>query len=78
MAVAAYEAFLASYPAAADAAQVHLLVGLITARYLGDPRRAIDHLQLALDGLSRPDQRDLAQRELAALRAAYPNGQEST
>lgn len=66
-AAAAYEAFLAAHPAAPDAAQVHLLLGLIYARYLEQFEPAAQHLRAALAGLASPDQRTLAENELRRL-----------
>jgi len=63
-AVAAYEAFLAAYPTAADGPQVRLLAGLIYRRYLGDLTQAAGHLRAALDGLTLESQRGLARNEL--------------
>lgn len=63
----AYELFLGAYPGAPDRPQVHLLLGLIYLRYLGDPLRAEAHLRAALDGLTLESQRALAE---AALREA--------
>jgi len=68
-AVAAYEAFLAAYPASPDASQVRLLLGLIQARYLGQLEPAAVHLRAALDSVTDPTQRDLAERELREIAA---------
>lgn len=63
-AAAAYESFLSTYPGSADAAEVHLFLGLIYSRYLGQYERAVAHLRAALEDL-RPDaQRTLAEEEL--------------
>ncbi|MFO0838836.1 MAG: rhomboid family intramembrane serine protease [Phycisphaerae bacterium] len=64
LAVRMYEAYLAAYPGAADAAQVRLMAGLIWRRYLGDAPRAAAHLREALDGLNSETQRALAMEEL--------------
>lgn len=64
-----YEDFLSAYPAASDAAQVRLYVGLICRRYIRDAVRAEAHLRAALAGLSLESQRQLAQQELDAARA---------
>jgi len=63
-AAAAYEAFLAAYPASADTYQVRLLLGLICHRYLKRDERAVLHLRQALEGLTLESQRQLAQDEL--------------
>lgn len=63
-AVAAYEAYLSAYPAASDAYQVRLLVGLTCNRYLDAPERAARHLREALAGLSSETHRAHAAEEL--------------
>lgn len=63
-ALAAYEAYLSAYPAASDASQVRLLVGLTCNRYLNDPERAVRHLREALAGLSSETHRAHAEEEL--------------
>lgn len=65
-AAAAYEAYLAAYPASPDVAEVRLFLGLIAARYLHDDARAIRHLRRAVDGLRLDSQRVLAEQELTA------------
>lgn len=60
----AYEAFLSAYPAAGDAAQVRLFLGLIYARYLQQYERAALHLRRAAGGLQLDSQRTLAEDEL--------------
>lgn len=67
-AVRAYLAFLNAYPAAPESPQVHLLVGVYCHRYLGDPARAEAHLSQAVQALGPSSQRDVALRELKALR----------
>jgi membrane associated rhomboid family serine protease len=76
-AVQAYEAFLKAYPGADDAAQVRLLLGLVCRRYLGDNRRAAEHLREALRGLSLESQRRLAADELQRAEAEIsgPSGE---
>jgi outer membrane protein assembly factor BamD (BamD/ComL family) len=69
-AAAAYEAFLASYPTSPDADQVRLLLGIIYHRYLGDPARAIPHLERAAERLTQHSQRELAGQHLALARQA--------
>lgn len=63
-ALQAYEAFLDAYPGAADSAQVRLLAGLISSRYLRRFDKAVTHLRNALDGLTIESQRALALQEL--------------
>lgn len=63
-AAAAYEAFLEAYPAAPDAAEVRLFLGLICSRYLGQYERAVTHLRAASEGLHLDTQRALAEQEL--------------
>jgi membrane associated rhomboid family serine protease len=63
-AAAAYEAFIAAYPGAADLGQVRLFLGLIYARYLGQYERAVSQLRLALETLQLDAQRTLAEEEL--------------
>ncbi|MFH1746879.1 MAG: rhomboid family intramembrane serine protease [Planctomycetota bacterium] len=65
----AYESFLSAYPAASDAQQVHLLLGLIYGRYLAEFQRARAHLITARDSLTQPDQRSLAVDELRQIEA---------
>lgn len=69
-AAAAYEAFLATYPNAPDAAQVRLLLGLIYNRYLHAPQRAALQLRQALAGPIPEAQRELALLELRRAEAA--------
>ena len=69
LAAVAYDAFLAAYPTAAEAAQVHLFLGMILGRYLGDDAAALEHLGAAAHFLSRPDERELALQELRAVQA---------
>ena len=68
-AVRAYQGFLEAYPTAGDIPQVRLYAGLICRRYLADPHLAVEHLTVALDGLTLESQRELALRELQAAKA---------
>jgi membrane associated rhomboid family serine protease len=68
-AAAAYEAFLGAYPAAGEASEVRLFLGLICSRYLHDDARAARYLREALAGLRQPAQRELAEQELRATEA---------
>ncbi len=74
----AYEAFLGAYPAASDAAEVRLLLGLIYSRYLQQDEQAVRHLRSALDDLRTAAQRSLAQDELqrAEARISGPSAEE--
>jgi membrane associated rhomboid family serine protease len=63
-AAAAYEAFLAAYPGAADLAQVRLFLGLIYSRYLQQYDKAAVQLRQAADGLQSDAQRAMAIDEL--------------
>lgn len=65
-AAVAYEGYLQAYPGSPDGPQVRLLVGLIYNRYLDSPTRAMAHLSKALQGLTVPSQRELAEQELRA------------
>jgi membrane associated rhomboid family serine protease len=73
-AAAAYEGFLAAYPAAPDAHQVRLLLGLIYNRYLRAPERAVAHLRGALAGLHGAAQGSLAADELRRAELALAGG----
>ncbi|MBI5863260.1 MAG: rhomboid family intramembrane serine protease [Planctomycetes bacterium] len=68
----AYEAFLAAYPAAADAARVQLFAGLLYNRYLADYPRAVTHLKRAVGGLNVDSERQMAAQELAAAEIRLP------
>ena len=69
-AVAAYEAFIAAYPGAAEAPQVRLLVGLIYRRRLSAPAKAAEHLRVAFEQSTREPERQLAWEELQLAEAA--------
>jgi len=68
-AAAAYEAFLSAYRSTPDVHQVRLLLGLIYSRYLRQWQRAAEHLQSALENLTQPEQRALAESELRHVQA---------
>jgi membrane associated rhomboid family serine protease len=70
----AYEAFLEAYPAAGDAAEVRLFLGLICSRYLREYARAVGHLRRALDDLRLEAQRTLAREELREAEARLSGG----
>jgi len=67
-AATAYERLLASYRTTPDRAKIQLILALIHARYLNNPKRAIELLTLALPGLEGDDHR-LATATLARLQA---------
>ena len=72
-AAAAYRAYLAAYPHSADAGQVHLLLGIIFSRHLGDVDTAAAHLSEAVEMIQLESQRELAAQELRRLgRPARP------
>lgn len=64
LAARAYERFLSGYPTASDRGQVHLLLGMIYGRYLQRYEEAVSHLREALERVSAPAQRALAESEL--------------
>lgn len=63
----AYEQFLESYRDSEHAEQVELMLGILYARYLNDPPRAIEHLRKALARLSDAGQVKMCREELARL-----------
>ncbi len=65
----AYEDYLKYYGTGANCDQVQLVLALIYARYFINRNRAIDLFQKALPKLHDGTQRELAQKELAALKA---------
>ncbi len=65
-AAAAFESFLAAYPASPDIGQVRLMLGMIYRRYLMRSAEAIALLRLALPALALDSQRALAEAELEA------------
>jgi membrane associated rhomboid family serine protease len=65
----AYEQFLTYYRASEHAEQVELMLGILYARYLNDPPRAIEHLRKAAGRLSDPGQVKMCRDELARLGA---------
>lgn len=71
-AAVAYELFLRHYPAFEQANEVELMLGLVYARYLDRPDRAIALLRRALETLPPGKQADLAQRELDRLERHLP------
>jgi len=65
----AYEQFLAVYGDSQHAEQVELMLGILYARYLDNPPRAIEHLSKAVGRLSDPGQLKMCREELARLGA---------
>jgi len=63
----AYEDYLRTYPRAPQNEQVELILGLIYARYLPRPVRAVELLKGVLERLHDSGQRALAEEELARL-----------
>jgi outer membrane protein assembly factor BamD (BamD/ComL family) len=70
----AYESLLRMYPAAPDAAQVRLMLGLIYARYLRQYDRAAAHLREALQRIHSGPGADLARQELARIEPLRATG----
>jgi membrane associated rhomboid family serine protease len=68
----AYDVFLTAYPTAEQHAHIELLTGVLYARYLSDPAKAIARLEGALPRLSAPRDVELAKAELERLKAAVP------
>ncbi len=62
-----YEDYLKKYPHASGSEQVALMLGLIYARYLIRPSRAIELLKTAADKLHNSDQKAMALREIEVL-----------
>lgn len=65
----AYRKFLSRYRNYEYVEQVHLMLGLICARYLDVPQEALKHLNEALDNLKDPGQKDMCQQEIQRLEA---------
>ena len=70
-AASAYERFLEHYRSSPHVADIHLMLGLIYARYLHQPDRAEPLLRHAAESLRDPRKQELANSELENLR---PNG----
>jgi len=67
VAAKAYERFIAAYPRDTQADEVHLLLGLIYARYLHEPTKAKANLERAVAELDDPQRKELAEDLLASL-----------
>ena len=70
-----YEDYLKKYPTASGAAQVTLMLGIIYARYLVRPERAIELFNKAVERLHDPEQKAMAERELAILQTRGNSGE---
>ncbi len=66
-AATAYELFLKGYPTDGEIPVVHLMLGLINARYLNDPIRAKQEIHAAMGRLPEGDHKALAKELLAEL-----------
>jgi len=71
----AYERFIAAYPKDDQADEVHLLLGLIYAKYLGQPAKARPNLEKAIATLDDPQRSRMAADLLASLGEDEPQGQ---
>jgi len=67
VAAKAYERFIAAYPRDTQADEVHLLLGLIYARYLHEPTKAKANLERAVAELDDPQRKELAEDLLTSL-----------
>ena len=63
----AYEKFLSQYQGYEFAEQVHLMLGLLYARYLNRHEEALEQLKLAEPRLSDPGQKNMCQKEIKQL-----------
>lgn len=66
----AYEAFLAQYPTYEHIEQVRLMLGILYARYLKEPEKALIQLTAAKEKLTDPGQIRLCAEELAKLQSS--------
>ncbi|MFI4912015.1 MAG: rhomboid family intramembrane serine protease [Sedimentisphaeraceae bacterium JB056] len=60
----AYKDFIKAYPTYSYIEQIHLMLGVIYARYIVDKDLAKKYLELALDGLEEPSQKKMCENEL--------------
>ncbi len=65
----AYEQFLANYGTYEYAEQVRLMLGLLYARYLNEPEKAVRHLKAAMEKLTDQGQVNMCKEELARLQS---------
>lgn len=63
----AYEKFLAQYKNYEFAEQIHLMLGLLYARYLNRPEEALKQLENAADRLTDPGQKNMCDQEIKRL-----------
>ena len=68
LAANAYEQFLKHYHNYEYAHQVQLMLGLIYARYLDNPKKALEHLEIALEKLTDPGQVQMCQQQIDQLK----------
>jgi len=66
---AAYENFLVHYPSYEYVEQVELILGILYARYLSDPEKAIKHLETARQGILDQGQLKMCEAELQRLKS---------
>ena len=66
----AYERFLTQYKNYEFVEQVHLMLGLLYARYLNRPEEALKELKTAADRLTDPGQKNMCQQEINRLENA--------
>ena len=71
----AYEKLLTRYTGAPDAEQVHLLLGIIYTRHLGQYSPALPHLQAALPRLKNDRQRNQCLEFMATVQSHLPEEQ---
>jgi tetratricopeptide (TPR) repeat protein len=63
----AYERLLEAYPNDTERGQIRVMLGRINARYLNDPVKAKEHLEIALEQLHDDATMEIARRELEDL-----------
>jgi membrane associated rhomboid family serine protease len=63
----AYERFIAAYPRDDQASEVHLLLGLVYARYLNEPAKARPNLEKAIASLNDESRKTMARELLESL-----------
>ena len=66
----AYEKFLSQYKTYEFIEQIHLMLGLLYARYLNRPEDALEQLKTAVDRLTDPGQKNMCQQEIKRLENA--------
>jgi len=63
----AYEKFLSQYKNYEFVEQIHLMLGLLYARYLNHPEKALNELRTAVDRLTDPGQKNMCRQEINRL-----------